>query len=96
MVSLTKHGSLPQPAYLKKKSIPLFFLKKTFLALFYGLSVHFSSINRSFSIDMAANAESHICPVIFLHNIWICINTKSSSLLSPNVLKSTTFFKCSK
>ena len=41
------------------------------MTLLYSLSVRFSSTNKSFSIDMEANAESRVCPAVFLAYVLI-------------------------
>ena len=48
------------------KSILLSLLEKSSITLLYRISVSFSSNNQSLSIAMEANAESLVCPVVFL------------------------------
>lgn len=66
MLVLTNTALLHSVCLFEIKSILLSLLKNTSVALLYSLSVRFSSINKSFSMDMEANAESHFCPVMFL------------------------------
>lgn len=50
------------------------------MGLFQSLSVCFSSISKSFSISMEANAESSVCPVMFLAQVLIRFNANNVSL----------------
>ena len=56
------------PKLFVLKVHPPFFPQEEFdyTAVAYSLSVRFSSNNQSLSIAMEANAESRVCPVVFL------------------------------
>ena len=82
----------PKTDYLNPKSILLSFLKKTSMTLLYSLSVRFSSTNKSFSIDMEANAESRVCPVAFLEYVLIHFkaeNDRSTEAMDTGIVTVT-------
>ena len=62
------------------------------MTLLYSLSVHFSSTNKSFSIDMEANAESRVCPVAFLEYVLIPFkaeNDRSTEAVDTEIVTAT-------